>query len=119
MRRSPIVVAQVVLNASAQAAVRYCAGGVDLDVRVAPIAATALVDADDGVGIPAEHLPRVFGRFYRVDTARDRAHGGSGVGLAIAKVITQAHGGTITVHNDGPGRGARFTVTLPAVPSPG
>ena len=73
-----------------------------------------IVVADDGEGIPAEHLPHVFDRFYRVDTARDRAHGGSGVGLSIAKAITEAHGGTITAHSDGPGRGAAFTITLPA-----
>lgn len=68
---------------------------------------------DDGEGIPAEHLPFVFDRFYRVDAARDRAHGGSGVGLAIAKAITRAHGGSVSVASDGPGRGADFTLTLP------
>jgi len=68
---------------------------------------------DDGEGIPAEHLPFVFDRFYRVDAARDRAHGGSGVGLAIVKAITQAHGGSVSVASDGPGRGAAFTLTLP------
>jgi len=159
MRRKTIGVAQIVKDATAQAAARYSARGVDLDVRVAAIAEAATVEADadriaqvltnlldnalrhtptggsvvvmadrvgvvvrivvvdDGEGIPAEHLPYVFDRFYRVDTARDRAHGGSGVGLAIAKVITEAHGGTITVHSDGPGRGAVFTVVLPVAPS--
>ena len=72
-----------------------------------------IVVADDGQGIPPEHLPHVFDRFYRVDSARDRAHGGSGVGLSIARAITTAHGGTITVHSDGPGRGAAFTILLP------
>lgn len=76
--------------------------------------AIRVVVSDDGEGIPAEHLGHVFDRFYRVDTARDRAHGGSGVGLAIAKAITEAHQGTITVHSDGSGRGAVFTVMLPA-----
>lgn len=69
--------------------------------------------ADNGDGIPAEHLPYVFDRFYRVDKARDRAHGGSGVGLAVARAITEAHGGTISVSSDGSGRGATFVVTLP------
>lgn len=69
--------------------------------------------ADNGDGIPAEHLPHVFDRFYRVDRARDRAHGGSGVGLAIARAITEAHGGTIRVSSDGSGRGATFVVALP------
>lgn len=70
--------------------------------------------ADTGAGIPAEHLPHVFERFYRVDRARDRAHGGSGIGLAIAKALVEAHGGSITASSDGPGRGAAFTFTLPA-----
>lgn len=72
--------------------------------------------ADDGEGIAAEHLPHVFERFYRVDTARDRVHGGSGIGLAITKALVEAHGGTVRVHSEGVGRGARFVVTLPANP---
>ncbi|MFH5823430.1 sensor histidine kinase [Georgenia sp. AZ-5] len=68
---------------------------------------------DDGEGIAAEHLPHVFERFYRADTARDRAHGGSGVGLAIARSIVRAHGGDVTASSPGPGRGAIFTVELP------
>jgi two-component system, OmpR family, sensor histidine kinase BaeS len=70
--------------------------------------------ADTGAGIPAEHLPHLFERFYRVDRARDRAHGGSGIGLSIAKALVEAHGGTITAASAGQGRGAMFTFTLPA-----
>lgn len=69
---------------------------------------------DTGEGITAEALPHVFERFYRADTARDRARGGSGIGLAIARALVQAHGGRITAASDGPGRGAAFTITLPA-----
>lgn len=68
---------------------------------------------DDGEGIAAEHLPRLFERFYRADSARDRAHGGSGIGLAIAKALVDAHGGHISVASAGPGTGATFTVDLP------
>ncbi|WP_068270233.1 sensor histidine kinase [Aldersonia kunmingensis] len=68
--------------------------------------------ADTGEGIAAEHLPHVFERFYRVDTARDRGHGGSGIGLAISKAIIDAHGGRITAHSDGPGTGTTFAITL-------
>ena len=68
---------------------------------------------DTGEGIAPEHLSHVFERFYRVDTARDRAHGGSGVGLAIVQAIVRAHGGSVTAASDGTGRGATFTVTLP------
>ncbi|UXY25301.1 sensor histidine kinase [Streptomyces sp. HUAS TT20] len=70
--------------------------------------------ADTGEGIAPEHLPHVFERFYRADTARDREHGGSGIGLAIARALVHAHGGTITASSDGPGRGAVFRIGLPA-----
>ena len=68
---------------------------------------------DTGEGIAAEHLPHLFDRFYRVDTARDRHRGGSGIGLAIAKGLIDAHGGGVFATSDGPGRGATFTVRIP------
>ena len=68
---------------------------------------------DTGDGIAAEHLPHLFERFYRADTARDRARGGSGIGLAIAKALTEAHGGTIVATSPGRGHGSTFTVRLP------
>lgn len=70
--------------------------------------------ADDGDGIAAEHLPHVFERFYRADSARDRRRGGSGIGLAIAKALTEAHDGHIRADSLGPGHGTTFTVTVPA-----
>jgi len=69
--------------------------------------------ADDGEGIAAEHLPHLFERFYRADMARDREHGGAGIGLAITAALVEAHGGRITAISGGPGRGATFTVDLP------
>ncbi|HEX2809209.1 MAG TPA: ATP-binding protein [Kineosporiaceae bacterium] len=69
---------------------------------------------DTGQGISSEHLPHVFERFYRVDAARDRAHGGSGIGLAIVKALVEAHGGRVTASSHGPGTGATFTFTVPA-----
>jgi two-component system sensor histidine kinase BaeS len=69
---------------------------------------------DSGDGIAPEHLSRVFERFYRADHARDRANGGSGIGLAIAKAIVEAHGGRISAASAGPGQGAAFRVSLPA-----
>jgi len=69
--------------------------------------------ADTGDGIPAEHLAHVFERFYRADAARDRAHGGSGIGLAIAKALAEAHGGQLTVTSPGTGQGSTFQILLP------
>jgi two-component system phosphate regulon sensor histidine kinase PhoR len=67
---------------------------------------------DDGPGIPAESLDRVFERFYRVDKARSRDQGGTGLGLSIVKHIIQAHGGEVRVESE-PGKGATFFFTLP------
>jgi two-component system sensor histidine kinase BaeS len=72
-----------------------------------------LTVSDSGEGIPTEHLNRVFERFYRVDRARSRAQGGSGIGLAIARAIVEAHGGSIHAESDGAGHGARFVIALP------
>jgi two-component system sensor histidine kinase BaeS len=72
---------------------------------------------DTGDGIPAEHLPHLFERFYRIDAARSRKHGGAGIGLAIAKALAEAHGGHITATSDGPGTGATFTIMLPVRPA--
>ncbi|MFN0121959.1 MAG: sensor histidine kinase [Blastocatellia bacterium] len=73
---------------------------------------TLLRVRDTGPGIPPEHLPRVFERFYRVDKARSRALGGTGLGLAIVKHLASAHGGEAWVTSE-PGQGCEFTVKLP------
>jgi len=70
---------------------------------------------DDGPGIPAEHLPHVFERFYRVDSSRSRSDGGAGLGLAIVKHIMQAHGGEAGVESKA-GQGSTFWLKLAAVP---
>jgi len=70
--------------------------------------------SDNGEGIAREHLDHVFDRFYRVDSARDRARGGSGIGLSIARALVEAHGGQISAASGGPGDGATFTVRLRA-----
>jgi two-component system phosphate regulon sensor histidine kinase PhoR len=68
---------------------------------------------DDGPGIPAEALDRVFERFYRVDKARSREQGGTGLGLSIVKHIVQGHGGKVWAKSE-PGKNAAFFFTLPA-----
>ena len=77
---------------------------------------------DRGIGIPAEHLPRIFEMFAQVDTAFDRSQGGLGIGLSLVKGLVGMHGGRIDAHSDGPGKGSEFVVRLPVVitqPSPG
>lgn len=69
---------------------------------------------DTGDGIDAAHLPNIFERFYRTDAARSRDAGGTGIGLSISRAIALAHGGTLTAASAGPGKGAVFTLTLPA-----
>lgn len=67
---------------------------------------------DTGIGIPAADLPHIFERFYRGEKSRNRATGGAGIGLAIAKALTDAHGGRIEVRSE-PGEGSEFIVSLP------
>jgi two-component system sensor histidine kinase BaeS len=98
-------------------ALRHTAPGGTVTVTTTMTVHTVgFVVADEGEGISAEHLPHLFDRFYRADPARARASGGSGIGLSIARALVEAHGGRITAHSDGPGRGARFTVTIPRSP---
>ncbi len=111
-------------------AIKY--GGADTTVRVraAVVAADAappglapgvpmisVAVTDSGEGIPAEHVPRLTERFYRVDSARSRALGGTGLGLAIVKHIVNRHGGALTVESE-PGKGSAFTVFLPTATNP-
>ena len=72
-----------------------------------------LTISDNGVGIEPEFLPRVFERFAQSDISESRTHGGLGLGLAIAKQLTEMQGGSIRAHSEGQGRGARFIVELP------
>lgn len=86
-------------------------GSVRLSLQIAGQQASAQI-VDTGAGIPKEDIPFIFDRFYRVDKARNRAQGGSGLGLALVKTLVDAHGGSIAVAST-LGLGSTFTVTLP------
>jgi two-component system, OmpR family, sensor histidine kinase BaeS len=73
---------------------------------------------DTGDGVAHEHLARLFDRFYRADAARDRKHGGAGIGLSIAKALVEAHHGRIDAHSEGPGTGCTVTLALPCPKDP-
>jgi heavy metal sensor kinase len=94
-------------------AVRYTPIAGQISVSLVQKDANAVVAiADTGIGIPPEHLPHIFERFYRVDKARARADGGVGLGLAIAKIIAESHKGKIEVESE-LGKGTTFTISLP------
>ena len=102
-------------------AVKYSDSGSVVRVRAARESDEAVIRVEDqGCGIEAKHLPRIFERFYRADKARSRELGGTGLGLAIVKHITLAHRGTVTVEST-VGVGSVFTIRLPyaaAEPAP-
>ena len=99
-------------------ALRHTPPGGRVEVHAAVSGAEfSLSVVDTGEGIPAEHLPHVFERFYRADLARDRGYGGGGIGLAIVKALVEAHNGRVAAASDGIGKGAAFTVTLPLAAS--
>jgi len=99
-------------------AIKYTPPGGEVTVSVeSRDGGGAVAVADTGIGIPPEHLPHLFERFYRVDKARTRWEGGTGLGLAICDWIARAHDGRIEV-NSKPGAGSTFTVYLPFTSRP-
>jgi signal transduction histidine kinase len=106
-------VAQILTNLLANA-VKYCRPGDHVHVSTHRQNGYAILKvADTGPGIAAEHLPHLFERFYRAEASRSRSTGGAGLGLAICKTLTEAHGGEIRVHSVLE-KGTTFEVTLPA-----
>jgi PAS domain S-box-containing protein len=105
---------QVVWNLLANA-VKFSAQGGRVQVKLERRGEMVqIVVSDNGEGISADFLPKVFTRFQQADGTTTRRHGGLGLGLAIARHLVEMHGGTIEALSDGPGRGATFTVSVPA-----
>jgi CheY-like chemotaxis protein/anti-sigma regulatory factor (Ser/Thr protein kinase) len=105
---------QVIWNLLSNA-VKFTPGGgsIRVDVHTSPDE-TVISVSDTGQGISKRLLPFVFDRFRQGDSSATRAHGGLGVGLAIVKNLIELHGGSVTAESEGEGRGAVFTVRLPA-----
>ncbi len=113
LRRDPVLLRQAVVNL-VDNAVRYSEEGKPIRVAARAEEGSVVLEVrDEGCGIAAEHLPRLFERFYRVDPARSRKLGGTGLGLAIVKHVVAAHHGTVAVASE-VGKGSVFTIRIPA-----
>ncbi|HZE04277.1 MAG TPA: ATP-binding protein [Solirubrobacteraceae bacterium] len=109
---------QVLVNLVSNAR-KYSPQGGPIDITAQPSLTHVEVSvADRGLGIPADALPNLFGEFYRVPTPDRRGIPGTGLGLSICRKIIAAHHGEIRAESDGPGRGARFSFTLPTSGGP-
>jgi two-component system phosphate regulon sensor histidine kinase PhoR len=96
-------------------AIKYSDEGKEITIKGEETNSNIIIQvADEGYGIEAEHIPRLFERFYRVDKSRSRQKGGTGLGLAIVKHIAILHGGRVGVEST-PGKGSIFSIFLPKV----
>jgi signal transduction histidine kinase/ActR/RegA family two-component response regulator len=99
-------------------AIKFTGVGGHIEIRIESVADRArIVVHDDGEGIDAEFLPRLFGRFQQADSSTTRRHGGLGLGLSIVANLVRMHGGTVQASSAGRGHGATFVVDLPALPA--
>jgi len=105
-------IAQVLLNLVGNA-LQFTPSGGSVTISASQQRKSVLFSiTDTGIGIPPEHLPQLFTRFYRVDKSRSRAAGGSGIGLTIARHLIEAHAGKIYAESQGLGTGSQFNFTL-------
>lgn len=108
----PVRIGQVLQNLVGNA-IKFTSAGGRVNIRLeSPPHETRVEITDTGIGIPADHLCKIFNKFYQVDPSITRAHGGAGLGLSIAKALIEAHGGRIGAQSE-LGKGSTFTITLP------
>jgi two-component system phosphate regulon sensor histidine kinase PhoR len=113
VRVDPVLIEQAIVNL-VENAVKYSPENARVDIEVRNPGTDIEIDViDSGTGIAAEHLPKIFNRFYRVDKGRSRQEGGTGLGLAIVKHIIQYHNGQITVSSV-KNKGTTFHIRLPS-----
>jgi two-component system phosphate regulon sensor histidine kinase PhoR len=113
VRVDPVLMEQAIVNL-VENAVKYSPEGARVEITARDTGKDIAIEViDSGTGIAAEHLPKIFNRFYRVDRGRSRQEGGTGLGLAIVKHIIQYHNGQITVSSS-PGKGTTFHIRLPS-----
>jgi signal transduction histidine kinase len=106
---------QVVWNLLSNA-VKFTPEGGRVDVRLRPDGGAAVICVTDtGEGFEPAFAPHLFERFRQADSSSTRPHGGIGAGLALVRHVVEAHGGTVSAHSDGRGKGATFTVRLPVM----
>jgi CheY-like chemotaxis protein len=109
------IVANLLVNA-----VKYTPPGGRIGLMARLDAAQVIIEVtDNGIGISAALLPKLFEPFVQGERAIDRSEGGMGIGLTLVKGLVNQHGGTVCASSEGPGRGSTFTIRLPAVPHPG
>jgi signal transduction histidine kinase/integral membrane sensor domain MASE1 len=110
----PARMQQVIWNLLSNA-IKFTPAGGSVTLAIRPFEdSVAIQVSDTGIGIAAASLPRVFERFWQADSTTTRSHSGLGLGLALVRHIVELHGGEVRAQSDGPERGSRFTVTLPA-----
>ena len=108
------VVGNLLNNAS-----KFTQEGGTIELVVARSGGRAVIRVlDNGIGIPADQIPLIFGMFVQVDSSLGRAKGGIGMGLTLVKQLVELHGGTVEAISPGPGKGSEFVVSLPMLPEP-
>ena len=105
---------QVIWNLLSNA-IKFTPAGGSVALTIRPLEDSVAIEVSDtGIRLAPASLPRVFERFWQADSTSTRSHSGLGLGLALVRHIVELHGGEVRAQSDGPERGSRFTVTLPA-----